>query len=94
MVLVEFYASLIDGGDRSITFVLLHDSTVLGQHKEYGAGAWNGGVFISKRHTPTAASHTYTVKAFASSASVDVYGGAGGSGNSLPGYIRVSLAGG
>lgn len=41
--------------------------------------------------TPSAASHTYKIQAFCTAAAAGTIGaGSGGSGNNLPGYIRVT----
>ena len=42
--------------------------------------------------TPTVGAHTYAVKAFVSTGTLTVNAGAGGSGNLVPGHLRVTKA--
>lgn len=46
-------------------------------------------VFLTRRFTPTAASHTYKIRAWRSGSDGAIYAGAGGAGVNLPGFIRV-----
>ena len=50
-------------------------------------------IFVARRLTPSNASHTYSIRGFVSAAgTLTVSGGAGGSGNRMPGYIRIIRA--
>ena len=89
----------------NIYYVLLRDSTVLGQSRVFpqmasGAGAPLAGggnaAKVEAFDTPTAAAHTYSLKAFCDAIGANqipqVIAGAGGSGNQLPAYLRVTKA--
>jgi hypothetical protein len=74
--------------------VLYRDSTVVGQwewsNNGFGTGSFgNHSIFYD---TPSAASHTYTVKVYVSSGTGTIKAGAGGAGNLLPAFIRVTKA--
>jgi hypothetical protein len=47
-------------------------------------------VYAPIRLTPTAASHTYNVKAWVSTGTGTVSAGAGGAGLNMPGYLRIT----
>ena len=94
--LIEVFTPRIDtvAGSAAAVFVLLFDSgTVIGRlgvvnspttattiHSFYGA----------YRLTPTAATHQYIVKAYSSVANSVFGGGAGGTGTSLPSFLRIT----
>lgn len=74
------------------TFVLLRDSTVVGQIKtsaNSGGQASGYGVVFD---TPTAGAHTYAVKCFTSGGTWTIGAGSGGSGNLVPAFLRVTKA--
>lgn len=78
-----------------IFFVVLCDSTVVGQAIVLSNGTGeNEPVKIEAFHTPTAAAHTYALKAFVENASFagTVRAGAGGSGAVLPAFLRITKA--
>lgn len=94
-------------GDTSsdVFGVLLRDATVLGQFRISDQDSTNTGTPVRNQggtalgvffDTPSAASHTYTVKAFAPSswgtAGFQITAGAGGSGKQLPAWLRVTAA--
>lgn len=92
---VEFFAPSIalPGSNIAVTIVLLCDTTVIGQATFKGSSTQNVvPVMVKAHHTPSAAAHTYTAKAFVGSGTGTIGGGAGGSGNELPAYLKVSLA--
>lgn len=98
---VEFFAPEVDyvagTGTNKLTLVVLRDSTVIGQAVvlETGSTFENGkAATVTCFDTPAAGSHTYAVKAFAAAASPNytVKAGAGGSGNLVPAFLRVSKA--
>lgn len=81
--------------DAGIHFVLLRDSAVLGQARLntgsstlFYAPALNAVVF----DTPTAASHTYALKAYTTGGTLTVQAGTGGAGALLPAFLRVTRA--
>lgn len=49
-------------------------------------------VRVSRRLTPSAATHTYSIRGSTGSGTAVVNAGAGGNGNSMPGYIRIIRA--
>ena len=89
---IEFYSpNYYHSTGSNITFVLLRGATVLGIATSNTDS--NGGDFkMRARDTPSAAAHTYTVKAYVSSGTGTVGAGAGGSGNYLPAFIRITKA--
>jgi hypothetical protein len=91
-IIVEFYAPLID----NINGLSLWDaSTDLGRLKPSTAAGTQSSITVSKRLTPTAASHTYKVRTwFNGTTNGSVFAGAGGAGATMPGYIRVWQKGG
>lgn len=100
-VKVEFFAPEIayvaGTGTNKLTVVFLRDTTVVGQAVvlETGSTFVGGpGVKASCFDTPAAGSHTYAVKAFsaATGPNYTVKAGAGGSGNLVPAYLRVTKA--
>ena len=89
---IEFYApSYYHSTGSNIHFVLLRGSTVLGISTSNTDA--NGGDFTMRaRDTPTAGAHVYAVKAYVSSGTGTIVAGAGGSGNYLPAFLRVTRA--
>jgi|SRR5215471_19005074 len=78
-------------GINQMTLVLYRDATPLGQFQDRGPASGTtvvvtGSVF----DTPAAGTHTYSVKAFSTASGDTVYAGAGGSGNLLPAWLRVT----
>jgi hypothetical protein len=47
-------------------------------------------IVARRRITPSAAAHTYSIRASVAANTLTVYGGAGGVGNDVPGYIRIT----
>lgn len=100
-VKLEFYTpeivNVAGTGTNKLTVVFLRDSTVVGQ-----AAIVESGSSFSDREgakaecfdTPAAGAHTYAVKAFsaATSPNYTVKAGAGGSGNLVSAYLRVTKA--
>jgi|SRR5579859_1175243 len=97
VVLITFFCPVIQGTTAGIVRVILLDgSTSLGwlTNEYQGVEGNNNFLFgmVSRRLTPSAAAHTYTIAAFNSAAAkqTDFQAGAGGSGTLLPGYIRIT----
>jgi hypothetical protein len=90
--LPQVYGSTTANTD--VHLVLLEDSTVLGAIMGPRSQSTNRGlsaIMFKVKRTPSAASHTYTVKGFVDSgAAGSAGGGAGGSGNLTAGYIRTT----
>jgi hypothetical protein len=85
---------MVAGGGVAATFVLLRDTTVIGQSLLGGPGSASGNLNTEAKtlifyDAPSVGSHTYTLKAFASGATT-IQAGAGGSGQPLPAFLRVS----
>lgn len=100
-VKLEFFAPEIVNvggtGTNKLTVVFLRDSTVIGQVVVLERGSTFGNGESAKAEcfdTPSAGSHSYAVKAFsaATSPNYTVKAGAGGSGNLVPAYLRVTKA--
>ena len=54
-----------------------------------GEGYVRAPINVRRRLTPSSASHTYSVRAYVSGGTGNAYAGAGGSGNAIPGFIRI-----
>lgn len=100
-VKLEFFApeiaNVAGSGTNRLVLVFLRDATVVGQAVilETGSTFMNGGAANAVCFdTPAAGAHTYSVKAFsvATSPNYTVKAGAGGSGNLVPAYLRVTKA--
>jgi hypothetical protein len=87
-----FVPKLTSSASLTATFVVYRDTTVVGQ--VFG-GTVNTSLQATEFElfdTPAAGPHTYKVKAFVSAGTLTVNVGAGGSGNLVPGFIRVTKA--
>jgi hypothetical protein len=74
------------------TFVVYRDTTVVGQAFGGTVNTTLQGAAFELFDTPAKGSHTYSVKAFVTTGTLTVEVGAGGSGNLLPGWLRVTKA--
>ncbi len=74
------------------TFVVYRDSTVVGQVFGGTVNTTLQAIQFDLFDSPPAGAHTYAVKAFVSTGTLTVNVGTGGSGNLLPGWLRVSKA--
>lgn len=93
-VIVEFYSELVRGDTSgTVLYIYLYeDSASIGRLAYIDAAAGRIPVHVARRLTPSSGAHTYTVKAAVASGSGVVSGGAGGSGNSMPGFLRITRA--
>lgn len=93
-VKIEFYAEYVLAASGASLFLILYDgSSSIGILGQYGNGVLVfGGANVSRFLTPSNASHTYSVRAYGAASSNSVNAGAGGSGNAMPGYIRITTA--
>jgi len=93
-VVIEFYAPVIEPGSSGGIMLLLQDgASILGQfaYVQPGSAVINDQqVTPIRRLVPTPGNHTYKVTAYRATANGNIYSGVGGSGNYLPGFIRVS----
>lgn len=97
IALIEFYCpNYSHSADSLATILLYEDSTLLGQIHQFKPGAAtgnaNGAIHTVLRRTPSAASHTYTVKALVASGTLTISAGTGGTGAFVAGCVRVSRA--
>jgi len=86
-IVIEFYAPSVDA---NVAIVLYDGSSTVG-----GVLAFNGAqvpIYVPKRLTPASGSHTYSIRAYKPSGSPSVQAGTGGSGNNMPGFIRITTA--
>lgn len=92
-LLIEFFCVR---ANHSVRISLWDDVTDLGRWWASDAATDSQNpIFLARRLTPTAASHTYKARLWTSGgASATVSAGAGGVATKLPGYIRVLQKGG
>lgn len=93
-VKVEFFVpKLSSAASQTVTFVVYRDSTVVGQVFAGTVNTTLGAVDCALFDTPgSAGAHVYALKAFVSASTLTVNAGAGGAGNLVPGWLRVSKA--
>lgn len=92
IVVIEFYALGIGSAGGQTTYVLLFDgSTSLGYIGQ-GMTALNPTMHVSRRLTPSNASHTYSIRAITTGGTGTFTAGAGGAGANMPAFIRISKA--
>lgn len=98
-VMIEFYCpqhvTPSVAGD-SFTIVLYDGSSSIGQLSisvtDRAAGSFYGAIHCFRRLTPSAATHTYSIRAYGSRNNGALYFDVGGSGKLMPGYIRITRA--
>lgn len=99
-IIIEFFCPVIeptaDSNGTGLFFLLQDGSTVLGQlafvSTPTSATSGDVPVHLVRRLTPAAGSHTYKITAYSpvSGKNWTVFGGSGGSGAYVPGFIRIS----
>jgi len=87
-----FVPKLSSSASLNATFVVYRDSTVIGQVFGGVVNTTQEGIEFELFDTPAAGAHAYAVKAFVSGGTLTVNAGAGGSGNLVPGWLRVTKA--
>jgi hypothetical protein len=87
-----FLPKLSSAASLTATFVVYRDSTVIGQIFGGTVNTTSPAIECELFDTPAAGAHTYAVKAFVSASTLTVNAGTGGSGNLVPGWLRVSKA--
>lgn len=95
---IEFFAPLIQPDDttagNAIFLVLYDGSTRIGQlasaTSPSTASALDVTVFAARQLTPSAATKTYSVRAYVSTGTGVVSAGAGGAGAYMPGFIKIT----
>lgn len=97
VVMIEFFcvnARPDVANGASISFWLYDGSSSIGRIGFISASAALGGqnvpVRLARRLKPSAATHTYSIRASVSGGTGLVTGGAGGLGNTMPGFIRIT----
>lgn len=97
VMLIEFYSpsSRPDstGAGRSLEVYLYDGSSsigLMGFSISQAANAPNRPLYLARRLTPSAASHTYSIRAIVNVGTGAVGAGAGGSGASMPAFIRIT----
>ena len=98
-IFIEFecYAWAHDTAVGDLDLVLYDGSTsqgLLWEHKFATSGGAIGGLRTARRLTPTAASHTYSIRGFTNTGTATVSAGVGGVGAAMPGFIRITQKGG
>jgi len=83
---------LSSSASLTATFVIYRDSTVIGQVFGGTVNTTLQGMDFEIFDTPASGAHTYAVKAFVSTGTLTINAGAGGSGNLVPGWLRVAKA--
>lgn len=89
-VVIEFVSIDAGRGTSNLDLWLFDGSTSLGLWDFTQAA--HGFVSLRRRLTPSAAAHTYSVRASVDAGTGVVSAGAGGAGVSLPGYVRITKA--
>ena len=100
-IVVEFWASVYAANSvgTNLTMYLFQDGSSIGIIGEFRNNVATNGVntpvFCTAYLTPTAGSHTYSIRGASSVAggnNLTVYAGAGGSGNRRPAFMRIYRA--
>jgi hypothetical protein len=93
---IEFYApygTTAAAANSELIGALYDGSSSIGRLFRLSQGAataTSAPIYARRGHlTPTAASHTYSIRIYESGGQASVTAGAGGSGNFMPGFIRV-----
>lgn len=93
---IEFgcpYVQPASAANAGVHLILYDGSSSVGFLGTVGSPAANNlllPVRASRTLTPSAASHTYSVRAYQAGGNGTVGAGAGGSGNYMPGYIKIT----
>lgn len=93
---IEFYApAWTPGSAAEDLFLWLYDGTSIGKIGAGRLGTVAQGALIGRRRlTPTAAAHTYSIRAHTTATAHTVQAGTGGAGTYVPGFIRIMQKGG
>lgn len=98
-IMVDFYCPDATpdatAAGRALTFDLYMDGASLGQmglELTPAAASMRLPIFCTKRITPSAATHVFSVRAHVNAGTGIVRSGAGGSGNSSPSFLRITKA--
>lgn len=97
VALIEFFSPFVRPAATALASLTLwlYDGAssigALGISQTPSANNANRPVHVSRRLTPSNASHTYSVRATVSTGTGTAGAGAGGAGNNMPGFIRITL---
>jgi len=97
-VIIEFFCDNVDGNNsiQAFTQVWLFDNGssigYFGTVRQPTAAEMYVPILVRRRLTPSAASHTYSVRATTSTGTASYDAGAGGAGAASPMYIRITKA--
>lgn len=89
-VIVQFFCPAVLRGNNWSQGYLFEDGSSIGE-LWYFSAAGETPVLVQRRLTPTSGLHTFSVRCW-SDVSGSATGGAGGSGNYMPGFIRIVRA--
>lgn len=92
--IITFYCARVTNAAVVNHLILRDGTTVLGTLQSNAASSNVGGIFVPRRLTPTAASHTYNVASWNAAAGTWTYqagtgGAAGDTTTFFPGFIRI-----
>lgn len=87
-ILIEFGACSANPSTGNLSIGLFDGSTEIGTFL-YFTGNFFWPARATRRLTPSAAAHVYSIRAWGSVSGGTVYGGAGGGGAFMPGFIRI-----
>jgi hypothetical protein len=98
VVLIEFFSPSVRPAtdavaDRAVTVTLYDGSSsigIWGQTITPSQNDDNKPFYLARRLTPSAAAHTYSVRAYVSGGTGTVSGGAGGAAAAMPAFIRIT----
>lgn len=91
--IIEFFAPYIANPAAAVMLLALYDGAAsIGIFAQTALGGNGMPMLLRRRLTPSATSHTYSVRAWVSSGSGTVFAGAGGAGLMVPGYLRITKA--
>jgi hypothetical protein len=97
VILVECFVAFVrpDGGaaNRSVALWLYQDGASIGELAQVlvpVAGLMDVPVRAARRLTPSAGSHTYSLRGHTSAGTGTLFAGPGGLGQQSPGYIRIT----
>lgn len=94
VIIIKFSTALVVTSTSSVFDVWLYDGAAsIGRLAEaQGSAAIGVPILVERRITPSAATHTYSIRASTGAGTATVVGGAGGIGVSAPAYIRIVTA--
>lgn len=90
---IEFWCEYVIAPAAVSIFLALYDgASSIGIIGQVGNGSFVTPMYAVRFLTPSNASHTYSIRSYVGSGTGTVQGGAGGSGASMPAFIRITAA--